>query len=96
MLLMVTSHRGHHEANVGDVAVCEQIFNKLTGKTKEALPESFKCIVPPEFSEIKMLWTNGTMNYTAIAKDSQGETTIVKDFTPNVQEVAFLAPIVGG
>lgn len=96
MLIKVTSHRGHHEAAVADPEVARPIFEKLTGKREEPLPEEFKTKIPDTFQELEGLWKKGKMGYTAFQTDGQGEVIGLKEFAPEARDVVFMAPIVGG
>lgn len=96
MKIMVTSFRGDHNAEVEDVAVAEQLFNKLSGKMEEPLPEEVKTKIPDTFQELEGLWKKGKMGYTAFQTDGQGEVIGLKEFAPEARDVVFMAPIVGG
>lgn len=92
--LKVTSHRGHHEAVV-ETEVATAVFNKMTGRQIEPLPENYKDLIPNTFQELVGLWDNKKMGYTAFeAKD--GEAELVKELHDGVQELLFIAPITGG
>ena len=100
MIFKITSHRGHHEADVAEAEVSEALFNKLTGKTKEALPTEFKSKVPETFQELEGLWKEGKLGYTATTVDKgldkENNSRLVKEFDPQVKEVVFLGLLGGG
>jgi hypothetical protein len=92
MKINVTSFRGHHEA-VLEPEISEVLFNKMTGKTVEALPKDFK--IPDTFQELEGLWKDGKLGYKAFAGNN-GDLSAVKEFDPLIEEMTFLAPIAGG
>lgn len=91
MKIRIHSFRGDHACEP-DVAVAEAIFNKLTGKTKEALPEEIKTKVPDTFKELQELWTEGKMKF--LVADESNE--MVKEFRPDIQEMLFMPIPIGG
>jgi hypothetical protein len=95
MKLMVTSWRGHHEAVVDDPTISKAVFEKMTGLNKAALPADMKVKIPDTFQELEGLWRDGPMGYTAVAKRVDGM-EVVKEFDPLIEDLLFLAPIVGG
>lgn len=93
MKISITSSRGHHEA-VADVETARCVFEKLTGKRKDPLPRTLK--IPDTFGELEALWKEGGGGYTALAKNKVGDLSLMKEFDPTVEDVAFIAPVVGG
>ena len=94
MRIRITSHLGHHEAVI-DQDVAKAIFDKMTGKTKAALPKSIRTKVPDNFEQLAALWTDSKMSYVASAK--QGEQLVaVKEFDPQIEDMLFIAPVMGG
>lgn len=96
MKFMVTSHRGHHEATVEDAVVSEALFNKLAGIRTEPLPEEYKVRIPDTFQELAGLWKDEKMGYTPIGFGPNEEMMQVKEYSPDIEKVIFLAPITGG
>lgn len=96
MKIKITSFRGHHEADIMEPEVAEALFDKLTGKTKEALPADLKTKVPDTFEELQGLWQKGKLPYVAAVKKGNAEARIVKEFDPEADDMLFLAPIIGG
>lgn len=95
MKIMVTSWRGHHEAVVMEPEVSEAIFEKMTGQTVKPLPVEYKTKIPDSFQELEGLWTKGKMGYTAM-QGQNGEMEVVKEFDPKIEDLLFIAPIIGG
>jgi hypothetical protein len=95
MVLKVTSHRGHHEANVAEIDVAKQIFDKMTGKTEEALDHSIKTKIPDTFQELEGLWKTGKMGYMAFTGKGD-ESEMLTSFKEEVEDVVFIAPVRGG
>lgn len=96
MKVRICSFRGDHNADA-DVAVAEAIFNKVTGKTKAALPEALKTQIPDTFQELKSLWTEGELKgHTPFGVDKDGNMVPMKEFNPEVAEMIVLQPIQGG
>lgn len=95
MKFRIMSNRGDHQATIEAPEVAEAIFNKLTGKTTEALPVALKTQVPDTFQELETLWTEGKGNYTVFA-GKDGDLEIVRDFQPEVETVVFMPQIAGG
>ena len=95
MRLKITSWRGHHQADV-ETPVARSLFDKMTGRSKEALPQAVKIAVPDTFAELTALWNAGNPGYTALKVDENKNATVLNDFDPEAEEVIFLAPITGG
>lgn len=95
MVIRITSWRGDHNC-VTEPEVARALYDKLTGKSNEPLPAELKTKVPETFEELAGLWTEGTLGYSAIGLDKDGEIIAVKEFDPKAAEVVFLAPITGG
>jgi len=97
MLFRITSWRGDHQATIEAPEVAKAVFNKLTGKTVEALPEALKTQVPDTFQELQSLWKDGAVEgYAPIALDKNGELIGMKEFNPEAETVVFIAPIAAG
>jgi hypothetical protein len=95
-IFKVTSKRGHHEAVLEDPAIAGPIFDKMTGKTEAPLPPEFKTKVPDTWQELQALWKPGKLGYTAIQAGADGEVVGLKEFSPEAQDVVFIAPVIGG
>jgi len=96
MKVRICSFRGDHNADA-DVAVAEAIYNKVSGKTTAALPESLKTQIPDTFQELKALWTEGEMKgCTPFGVDKDGNMVPMKEFNAEVAEMVVLQPIIGG
>lgn len=91
MKLMIHSFRGEHACDCAP-AVAEALFNKLTGKTEEALPVALKTEIPATFQELEELWRPGKLPF--LAADESNE--LVLAFRPEIKEMIFLAEIIGG
>jgi hypothetical protein len=94
MKINVTSWRGHHEA-VLEPEISKALFNKMTGKTVEALPAEFKTKIPDTWQELEGLWRDGKLGYMAVA-GNKGDLSLVKEFDPLAEEMTFIAPQTGG
>ena len=93
MKIKVTSRRGHHEADVMEPEVIQAVFNKMTGKTLEPLPDTIRQKLPDTFHELEALWNKGKMGYSAVFGE-KGELT--KEFDPNANTMLMIAPQAGG
>lgn len=91
MKIRIQSGRGDHSAEVCE-EVAEAIFNKMTGKTKEALPADLRTKVPDTFQELEFLWKPGKLSFPAI----ENKDDLMKSFRPEATEVLFLIPHIGG
>lgn len=87
MKLRIMSFRGDHNCEC-DTAVAEAVFNKMTGKTKKALPEELKAKVPNTFHELERLWNDEPIS-GVIAIDDKDEK--MESFRPDIKEIIFLA-----
>lgn len=95
MKFNITSFRGHHEAVVVENDVSQMLFDKLLGRRQEALPKEIREKIPDTFEELTGLWKEGKLGYMAVQKVGE-EMVIVKDFDPKIEELVFIAPIIGG
>ncbi len=95
MRIKVTSFRGHHECDV-PVEYGRQIFEKLIGRTKEPLSPELRSEMPENFAELQALWSSGAGGYSAFAVDRDKQLIKVERFDGKLDEVVFIAPIVGG
>ncbi len=95
MVFKITSLRGHHECAVAQ-EVGRRVFNKLTGLSNEPLPQDFKQHIPANFGELDALWKDGQAGYSAFSVSPAKELSPMREFDAAVNEVLFLAPIVGG
>jgi hypothetical protein len=96
MRIMITSFRGHHEAEVLDPEVAKAIYDKMSGKTEEPLPEVLKTQVPDTFQELEALWKEGRLGYSAVSKDKDDELIPMREFDPQAEVLCFLGMIQGG
>ena len=96
MKIMITSFRGDHNCEVAEAEVAEKLFNKLSGKTTEALPEEFKTKVPNTFQELEALWKPGKLGYTMVSKDKDENLIPVKEFDPALDNMLAIAMQQGG
>ena len=100
MKFRITTFRGDHEVDIAEPEVGEALFNKLTGKSNDALPDSFKLKVPDTFQELKGLWQEGRLPYVASTvdrgMDAANNARMVTEFDPKIDEVLFLGMISGG
>ena len=92
--LKIQSHLGHHECQ------CEQevaiaVFERLTGKRKDPLPEEMKTQLPDTFQDLEALWKGGKQSYVAVVKKGE-EMEQVRQLEKGVVEVMFIPPIAGG
>ena len=63
MKIKITSSRGHHEADVMEPEVGKALFDKLSGRSINPLPEEMKAILPENFQELQGLWKEGKLGY---------------------------------
>ena len=97
MIFKITSHIGHHEADVLDVVDQQMLFEKLVGTRNEALPVEMKSKVPDTFHNLNQLWHDGKMGFIPVVKQEDSEDFVmIKQFNPSLREVVMLAPIRGG
>ena len=90
MKIIVASGRGHHEC-VCEPEIGKALFEKLIGRTSEALPSDLKTKVPETFQELAALWEPGKLGYMAFRNEE-----MIKQFDPAAEEVTFMPAIRGG
>ncbi len=91
MKIRIGSHLGDHNCDCEE-QVAEAVFNKLTGKTAEPLPQDLKTKVPDNFLELEAIWKEGKLGYTAFDE----ENVIVKKFDTTTRELLFMPVVIGG
>lgn len=96
MKIMITSFRGDHNCEVLDPVIAETIFNKLSGKSSEALPAEYKTKVPNTFQELENLWRPGKLGYTMVSKDKDENLIPVKAFNPELDNLLAIGMEQGG
>ena len=96
MNLQVTSHRGHHEACVLEPEVSKAIFEKLTGKNTEPLPQALKTKMPDTWADLEALWEKGQKGYLPFLVDEEKNLIPCREYSPEIKDILFLAPITGG
>ena len=98
MKFNVTSHRGHHEADVMDPQVGKVLFDKLCGRSVEPLPEGLKETLPENFKELTGLWKSGKLSFVPAAVEEGGSdnAVIMKEWDPNAKEILLISMQAGG
>jgi hypothetical protein len=91
MKLKIQSFRGDHNCECEE-QIAEAVFNKLTGKMSDPLPQDLKTKVPDTFQELEGLWREGKLGYMAFDEKD----VLVKEFKASAQELLFAPKIIGG
>jgi hypothetical protein len=92
MRIKIMSHRGDHEC-VLEAADARMVFDKLTGKMAEPLPDEVKAKIPATFEELAALWTEGKVGYAAFDPSRQ---ELVSEFREGLEDLLFMPPLVAG
>ena len=73
MIFKITTHKGHHQADVLDEVDQKILFDKLVGTYTDALPVEMKTKVPDTFQELEALWKPGKLAYIPTVKKENDE-----------------------
>jgi len=98
MRFNITTHRGHHEADVMDEVVGKALFDKLSGRSVNPLPEEMKAILPENFQELQGLWKKGKLGYVpALVEEGNSDAAaVMTEWDPNAKEILLIAMQSGG
>ena len=88
MRIRIMCTYGDRNCEVGE-EVGRAIFDKLTGRTVEALPKE---MIPETFLELQALWDEGKRNYFPVDFASR---ELVTEYAPSA-DVVFIPPLRGG